>query len=364
MSVPPVPPPIVIMADGRNEPVRIPQIVTYQASAVRCADETVAPLRLEKPYATTRILYNPSWSQPAPAPYRLTFKIDADGRPHAIHSTNANPYRVYDPEVDGPAAALAASRFPPRARDGCSLSYTQSYVPIADAPPALIYETASMAQRGTAETELFRQARPLDSNCASNPRAPLRINYPDFDRIAQEPGTRAWTFLTFDVDRRGRTRNVRRLGSSGSASLDRAGLRAVSDNRYAAGPGYRGCVFYFYRNGEGLPPIEFPSKAPAETSDAACAIDWKTIAGLADGGAFPPAFLERKIEGIAAVSYDTAPWGAIGNIKILVSEPAEAFGEAARIALGNARVKENDVGHRGCVSRFRFKLPPKPGASG
>ncbi|WP_162875390.1 TonB family protein [Sphingomonas crusticola] len=301
----------------------------------------------------------------APSAYRLTFDIQADGRPHGIRISGATAYSRYDTNGQDVAAALAASRFAAAERRGCSVTYTKSHVPIADAPIALVYETASMPTQGAAARDLFARARPAATNCPSNPGAPLRLNYPDFDAIAQEPATRSWTFLAFDVDARGRTRNVRVLGSSGKAELDRAGVQAIRENRYARGSSYRGCIFYFFRNGPSLPSPDFPPDTPAETDDlAACSIDRKTIAGLANGSAFPPAFLQRKIEGVAALRYDTAPWGAIGNIRILEAEPADAFGEAARDSLVNAKVNENDVGHRGCVTRFRFKLPSSAGHTG
>src|SRR4051812_1163799 len=102
---PPVPPPAVIMTDVKSEPARVPQIVTYRTSAVRCADETVTPLRLETPYPSIRMLYRPSWGQLALAPYLLTFNIGADGRPRAIRGGYADPNRDYDPSIDVLAAA-------------------------------------------------------------------------------------------------------------------------------------------------------------------------------------------------------------------------------------------------------------------
>lgn len=99
---------------------------------------------------------------------------------------------------------------------------------------------------------------------------------------------------------------------------------------------------------------------PLDTGDQpGCIVDPKSIPGLLDGSAYPRAFSRRGIEGAAVIGYDTAPWGAVGNVSVLGSEPDEAFGDTARNALSNARVVESDSGRRGCVQRVKFKLPPK-----
>lgn len=82
-----------------------------------------------------------------------------------------------------------------------------------------------------------------------------------------------------------------------------------------------------------------------------------SVRPLGGNNTYPQAFSRRRVEGVAAVSYDTAPWGAVGNVKVVASEPDEAFGEAARNAIANSRVAENDVGHRNCFRKVRFKLP-------
>lgn len=138
-------------------------------------------------------------------------------------------------------------------------------------------------------------------------------------------------FLAFDVDGDGTPRHVRVLGSSGDPALDRAGIVALADNRYAPGPGYRGCTYHFFHNGPSdRPSPALPADAPADTGDQpGCKVDPKSIAGLLDGSAYPRSFWRRRIEGVAVVSYDTAPWGAIGNVKVVASEPDELFGSIA-----------------------------------
>lgn len=225
-----------------------------------------------------------------------------------------------------------------------------------------LYAIASLPAAGTLPSELWDRLRPVTADCPHGPGDPRQMNYPAFETIPQPPGTWSWSFLSYDVDPRGRPQRVRLIDSSGNPALDRASVTALAHDRFAPGPGHRGCTYHFYHSGqasEERPPL--PPETPEDTGEqAACRIDPKTIANLLDGSAYPPAFSRRKIAGVAAVQYDTAPWGAIGNVRIIAAEPAEAFGDAARNAIANARVAENDVGHRGCVRRVRFRLPSDP----
>ncbi|NIJ33778.1 TonB family protein [Sphingomonas oligoaromativorans] len=106
-----------------------------------------------------------------------------------------------------------------------------------------------------------------------------------------------------------------------------------------------------------------PADAPADNGEIpACSIDPKTISTLFNGNAYPTAEAARRIEGYAIVGYDTAPWGAIGNVHVIASEPDQAFGQAARNALFSAKIQTSDVGHVGCVRRVRFHVPmERPG---
>ena len=66
------------------------------------------------------------------------------------------------------------------------------------------------------------------------------------------------------------------------------------------------------------------------------------------------------IEGWAVVRYDVAPWGALGNISVLKSEPSEDFGKQAVMMLQNAMLAPSTQGMTGCVDRVRYVLDDKP----
>jgi outer membrane biosynthesis protein TonB len=64
------------------------------------------------------------------------------------------------------------------------------------------------------------------------------------------------------------------------------------------------------------------------------------------------------------VRYDVAPWGGTGNIEVLASEPADAFGEAAKRVIAGATRPPSTTGATGCVDRVRFKMATPDGEPG
>ena len=293
---------------------------------------------------------------PAPTPQRFHFRIGLDGKPGSIARDDTGA--TFFGTEDGAAAALAASRFPPGApRAACTVAYAVTLVPFGQAGPALLAEMVSAPEPGGGEREAYDLLADGGS-CRRGPGGPRRLAYPSFERIPQAPGTRGWSFLRFDVDARGRTRNVAVAYSSGNTILDRAGAAAIRAHRYAPGHAAVGCPFHFYREGSSpLSGPDMPADAPAGTDGPACDLDPASIRGLFNGDAYPRAFSQRRIEGYAIIGFDTASWGAVGNTRVLASEPAEAFGQAALQAVSNARVAPNDQGRRGCVQRVFFRLP-------
>lgn len=350
LSVPPPPVP-----GSRTE------IVIFTPSQVTCAGETVTGDGLVRPLPVAVTRYGAAANHLPPPTFHYEFAIDAGGRTRSIRRKAAATFPGYYVNASDLAPSLAASSFPAGVpRTSCSITYTGSAAPIDAAPLTLLYELASRPETAGAVGPVYDRLRPAGSTCLREPGQYRRLNLPAFEGIAQAPGTASWVFLAFDVSGEGKPGNVRVLGTSGNEALNRAGVRAVSDNRYEPGPGYSGCTYHFHRAGPSdRPAPELAADVPASTDEQpGCAIDPKSISPLLTGAAFPPAFARRRIKGVAAVGYDTAPWGAVGNVRVLASEPDETFGEAARAAFSGARVAESDAGRRGCVQRVRFELPP------
>jgi len=351
---PPAPPPHDLTVPS---PQRPGEIVRLMPGAVLCASGPVPPTHLEVPFATSTKRFGPDAPKATPS-YALSFTIDQDGR--AVDIQSGPPiYPGFFIDTNDLAPSLAASRFAPgMPQRKCTISYTTRLVPVPDASPALLAEVASAPVPGPAASEIWERLG-ADGDCARGPGAPRRLNYPPFEAIAQPSGTRSWSLLSFDVDATGRTRNVHVVSGSGNAALDSASVTALRGNRYAPGKASRGCPLHFYRLGnEPVAAPALPADAPQDTGDVpACTIDPKMIAPLLNGNAYPKPFAARRIEGYAIVGFDTAPWGAVGNVRVLASQPAASFGQAAMAAIASARVAESEVGHRGCVRRVQFRLP-------
>jgi hypothetical protein len=338
------------------------EIVTFLAGPVTCDGETVSPIRIERPFASSMRRFGPVAGTPAPT-WTVSFSIDGDGRPVDISAGESSSPGFFV-DVGDLEPSLAASRFlPAHPHRKCSIRYGATLTPVAEAPQQLLYEVASAPVPGGADSEIYDRIRE-EGDCARGPSNARRINYPDFESIAQPPGTRSWSFLSYDVDAHGRVDHVHVLASSGNAALDRGGTKALSRNRYASGRALHGCTYRFYRlAGTPVSAPAMPADAPADNGEIpACSIDPKTISTLLNGNAYPAAEAVRRVEGYAIVGYDTAPWGAIGNVHVIASEPDHAFGQAARNALFSANVRPNDVGHTGCVRRVVFRVPrERPG---
>jgi len=338
-----------------------PEIVSLTVDQVSCADGAVPSGGLVHPLTTVWTRYGTAPDAAPPPTYRFDFAIDAHGHARTIRRDATPPPNFYYFDTSDLAPSLAASHFPAGApHDKCSIRYKASFSPVETAAMSDLYELASRPETAGNAPRLYERVRPAGSTCPGQPGQYRRLNLPAFEKMRPVVGDPAWTFFAFDVDASGKPAAVRILGTSGNAELDAAGRHALLANRYAPGSGYRGCTYHFHLSDVTEHPApELPADAPGDPADQpGCMIDRKSISGLLDGSAYPKPFARRRIEGMAIVSYDTAPWGAVGNVKMLLSEPDEAFGAVARDALSNAHVAENAAGRRGCVQRVKFRLPP------
>lgn len=336
------------------------EIISFTVDQVSCADGAVPAGGLVHPLTAVWTRYGTTSDAAPPPTYRFEFAIDGQGRARTIRREATSPPNYYFDTSDL-APSLSASRFPAGApHDKCSIRYKASFSSIETAAMSDLYELASRPEPVGNAPRLYERVRPAGSTCPGEPGQYRRLNLPAFERMRPVVGDPAWVFFAFDVDAGGKPAGLRILGTSGDAELDAAGRRALLANRYAPGSGYRGCTYHFHLSDVTEHPApDLPVDAPGGTVDQpGCMIDPKSISGLLDGSAYPKPFARRRIEGMAIVGYDTAPWGGVGNVKVLLSEPTEDFGTVARNAFSNAHVAENATGRRGCVQRVKFKLPP------
>lgn len=324
---------------------------------VRCGGEVATPLSLARPIPGAAIV-PPGQTVAA---FDLRFRIDERGRPVGIVPGPREERGVYfNPSDLQPA--LAASRFSPDAvREGCTIRYTAVVRPVVDAPIDLVYRYLALPHdRSWIDQALQNRVRKAGEDCfaGGGPRVFLR-GFPDFERIPQPEGALSMTTVGFDVDAAGKPRQIRTVTSDGNPALDVAARAAVAKSRFGAGSPRTGCTYPYHRRQQS------PLRPPAMGAiDAFRPVGSGSGCGESEGRwalpprmTFPEPFRRRGIEGWAVVRYDVAPWGQTGNVTVLASEPAAAFGEQARSIVSVARRPPSARGASGCVERVVFKLP-------
>lgn len=362
------PPPPIVVSPVQQTFVRAPQapppppvlrIARFEAGPVRCAGAEQRTLLREEPFPAG-IAY--PLRDAAPAPVVFGFRISADGRPFEIRRRGRESQPGLD--VRDLAPALAAWRFAPgEERRDCEIGFGIDIRPVASADLGVLYRYAALSRPSlpgyvhSVSRAAFERIRPAGSTCHDPSPTVRQRNYPPFEDIPQAPGTVSHAFLSFDIDARGRPVNLRVASSSGNERLDRESMAAAVASRYAP-QARRGCNYYYFRRSDA--PVEPPERVPVERfrpEDATCPLDaerrWESLPALT----FPHEFGPRKIEGWAVILYDLAPWGGVGNARVVAAEPADAFGEQALRIVSQARARPSEAGYRGCVGRIVFVLP-------
>ncbi|MFL6843785.1 MAG: TonB family protein [Allosphingosinicella sp.] len=349
--LPPAPP--IVTVDGEMPAT----IVSFRPGTARCegGEEALQFAELPLPVVAAGSDADP------PAPVRIEFRIDSDGRPLGIREVpRASRGGFYYNSADV-LPAFAASRFRAGSeRSGCVIAYDVRPASVEQADPATLYRMVALqipsGSPGLGRA-IFDRTKPPGSNCFDDGSVNVRLRaYPAFETIPQAPGTVSYSFLAFDLDSSGRPRNARVLGSAGNAELDRQSLAAVRASRFSP-LARQGCTYtYWRRPAEPLRAPEPPALESFRPERSNCpkeTIPWAYVPPLN----FPSEFQRRGIEGWAILSYDVAPWGGTGNVRVVAAEPAAAFGEQARRIVSGAREPASDSGHVGCLTRVVFRMP-------
>jgi len=328
------------------------QFLQWVAEDARCGGEPVAAKILRTPANALVASHMPTALQPI----MVEFRLDASGRPLSIRRTGTG-FSAFSDDV---LPALAASTFEVAGqRSGCLITYRPQQSAYADAPVAALIDYSLRPTAGQLPRAAWARIEGEGANCADEPRPQLlRRTYPDFKQIAGSAGNRDWAMVRYDLDASGRPVDARIEHDSGNAELNRASVQAVRDSRFYDGA-RTGCTYPYWRNPEILAAPEAPQVASFRSSDATCPLHepWQNQLSLT----FPPAFRQRAIEGWAVIGFDTAPWGATGNVRVLASEPAAEFGDRAAGIVRAGRKAENRQGYVGCVVLVRFKMSQEPG---
>lgn len=318
----------------------------WMPGEVRCGDQPVAALRILRPYS------NLLWSEARSLPQTYLFRVDETGRPLSITRKTGE----WAPWTEDIGPSLAASRF---ARgtplSGCAITYTSDTVSLADAPAEDLIAYKMTPLTGRLPEEAWARIRSDDGGDCDRPPLPqwLTAALPDYAKLPGEPGVRDWSLVGYDLDAAGRPKGVRHVAGTGNPALDKAAMTALSRSRLAGGA-RTGCRSPYLRRASLLVMPSMIDPATIRPEGANCPQDypWARKPVLT----YPPAFRRRSIEGWAVIGFDVAPWGGTGNLRILASEPAQAFGEQARTIIGAATKAASPTGYTGCVDRVRFVM--------
>lgn len=335
-----------VPAPAVNVPTLSQQMVAWQPGEISCDGQPIAEATMRRPDIAIAVTDPQRIRSIA---YR--FAIDDAGRPHSI-TREGDGFVPFAQDI-GPA--LAASRFAAGAkRAACTVRYTPQFDSLARAPIADL-AAYSIFPSGPKLPKAGWDRLGAAGNCRDRPRpAPLLRAFPDFSKVAATPGARDWSLVAFDTDADGRPVNARVAHGTGNGDLDAAAVEAVRASRFTGGA-RTGCLYPYWRAAGRLTAPDKPDEGHMRPADATCPakIHWATR----PNSSYPPAYRQRAIEGWAILSFDTAPWGEIGNIKVLDAQPSADFGQQAIQTLRSGRVAPSTQGATGCVETVRFKMP-------
>lgn len=330
------------------------QFLQWVAEGARCNGALVVAKVLRSP-ANAIVGSHTAHMAAVTQPIVVEFRLDPSGRPLSVRRVG-NGFSPYSDDV---IPSLAASSFEVDGeRAGCSITYRPERSSYTAAPIPALIDYSLRPTSGQLPRAAWARIEGEGTDCADEPRPRLlQRNYPDFKRIVGSAGNRDWAMVRYDLDAKGRPVDVRIDHDTGNAELSRASVKAVRDSRFSEGK-KTGCTYPYWRDAQVLAAPEAPHVASFRPSDATCPLHepWQNQLPLT----FPPAFRQRAIEGWAVIGFDTAPWGATGNIRVLASEPAAEFGDRAAGIIRAGRKAENRQGYVGCVVLVRFAMPNAP----
>ena len=349
-----------------------PRLVLFDpAGAISCGGAPVqplAPLDADPLPTTVTLPPDPLATPPEPGVFAFapppveapafdySFDVSAEGRVRSLRAVKPEPqsFVAHQPYVSSASVepALAALPFAPgRPLAGCRIHLQTRVLSYAEAGQPALLRAFALGTLGPASPGWRAAALPT-SDCYTG--APLFGRVQHFvavDQMREPSAARSWSVVSFDVTPQGRTANLKVVASSGRRELDAAALDAQRRSTYAPTPKHA-CVLRYFTP---VTPLVYPATAKL-TPDPLGGCPNDPPLSFSAAPTYPTEFKRRSIEGYAVARYDIAPWGAVGAVEVVTSEPAEAFGERARQALAGAHAAPSAHGSRGCLQVVRFKM--------
>lgn len=332
-----------------------PAQVTCGERMVRLVEGAPVPSRTWQPWTPPPVRSGQqSYVQPPPPPQEsYTFTVDAQGRVTDLKRAPGDSFWGPDDQM----AVIAGWRFASgAAAKGCRVDLAIAYTPLAQASHAKLFQL--LADRGSSHAPAVR--RVLGGDCVTAPRRrPKSVSYPDrrpFDDRTTDP---AWAGVRYDIDTDGAARNVKIEAQHGEAAFADAAAAAVAESRFFPGPARTGCLATFKAMPRATEPPARPTGKSFERPGDACAVTREAL-NIPENKTYPPAYAKRRVGGWAIVRFDVAPWGQVGGIEVLDSQPSKSFGDMAQMLVQSARPTPPASGYRGCVMPVIYAIPPVP----
>lgn len=302
----------------------------------------------------------PAYTPPPPPTSQVyVFSIDAEGRVFDLKRIDAATPVSVNWLADEQTAVVASWRFAIGApATGCKIDLTPTYMPVAEASPARLFEVLATEQRNAPAS--VRKALAAGSDCEGGAqRRPNVITYPDLRPFDDKTVDPAWAGVRYDIDASGTVRNVRIAAQHGEPAFADAVAASVGEAKFFPGQPRKGCFLTYHATPKATLAAKPPTEASFQRPGDSCNITQAAM-NLPETKQFPPAYGKRRVAGWAILRFDVAPWGQVGAIEVLAAQPTAAFGDAARQLVQSARPTPPPSGDRGCIVPVAYAIPAIP----
>lgn len=321
-------------------------LISWTAGPVRCANGEAIATPPRRPWGQLM------WGMPPLRPVTIRFAIDVSGRTHSVRRDVSDAV-AFGIELE---PTLAATQFESGApKTDCSITYEPKSTPLGQAPVPDLMSYSITPLGGRLPQEGWDRIRAPGNCLDAPPPQPLVRVLPDFSTIPATPGVKDWSMVDYDTDEDGRPVRAVVSHGTGNKALDEASVTAIKQSRFTGGA-RTGCRYPFWTRAAKLEASAIPDDVAAPPQGATCKRPYSYAA--APRLTYPEPYRRRMIEGWAVVSFDVAPWGDIGNVKVVASQPTEEFGTHAVRVMRTARFNPAPSGMSGCIERVIFKLGP------
>ncbi|WP_140986332.1 hypothetical protein [Asticcacaulis tiandongensis] len=235
----------------------------------------------------------------------------------------------------------------------------------------------------THASNLKRPSLPTDACRAAGQRLKTRV-YPDKSRLQRKDGQLQWIIERFNIDAHGKVDVTATVGGQATPENRALVTQAVAQHNYYPGDAAEECLISYVIQAGMLPvddaeswnelrqlhkaralaprpdaPIisapEVPSNIPDSSASDTCPPEAlrQVVTFVYKPEDYPSGARRHRIEGLAYLVYDIAPWGEL-KVRSQWGHPLPQFAQAAENMLRQSEIRASDRGLSGCQLRVKF----------